>query len=70
MHMNTEETLRKFLENHQGSTLGFRIGPETYRAKVFAVRVDYVELELVLGALGREERKNVKVPIGAITWVE
>lgn len=68
--MNPEETFRKLLEGNQGKQLGFRIGPETFTATVFAVRADYVELKAIFGEYATQHIKNIKVPIGAITWVE
>jgi hypothetical protein len=68
--MNPEETFRKFLEGHQGEQLGFRIGAETIRAKVFAVRADYVELKATFGSYESQQTKDLKVPLRAITWVE
>jgi hypothetical protein len=68
--MNPEETFRKFLEGNRGKTLGFRIGNETIRAEVFAVRADYVELKARFGDYTTEQIKDIKVPIGAITWLE
>ena len=68
--MSYEDTFRKFLEGNQSREFGFRIGNETIRAKVFAVRADYVELKARFGAYASPEIKDIRVPIGAITWIE
>jgi hypothetical protein len=68
--MDSNDTFRSLLVGYQGKRIDIHFDGSTFDAKVFAVRADYVELEIEFATRSHgPEKKMIKMPLRSITWV-